>query len=64
MYRVLATLALAALAAKAVRAARPLDPPDVDLLADPFEDALPSSVRVAVEYIAYYLTTSCNVVEY
>lgn len=48
------TLAAAALAATA-RAARPLDPPDLD----PFEDALPPSVRVAVEYIAYYLSTAC-----
>ena len=46
-------LAPLAAATTTVRAGRPL--PE-----DPFDDAaLPPSVRVAVEYIAYYLATAC-----
>lgn len=51
--------AVAVAAARAVRGSRPLDPPE-----DPFEDGLPPSVRVAVEYIAYYLSTTCVTTEY
>lgn len=60
---------LAGLAGLAAAAARPLQDRSEDLVqvvtdiataVDPFDDAsLPPSVRVAIEYIAYYLATAC-----